>query len=99
MSIIFCKVVEKCCGHKMSFSIFLFRSSFLCKEELKFGDFSKIEKNPKIKFLGICTMKLSSYRCWCSFFVLHSLISIFWYQNYVSLTLHLNFMRQNRRNN
>ena len=94
MSTNFCMVVEKCCGHIMTFLFFLFRSSFLCKEELKFGDFLH---NPKITFLGIFTMKLSSYRFQCSLFVLYPLKSTFWYQNYVSMTLHLNFMMQNTR--
>ena len=94
MSTNFCMVVEKCCGHKIVIFDFLFRSSFLCKEELKFGDFLQ---NPKITFLGIFTMKLSSYRFQCSLFVLYPLKSTFWYQNYVSMTLHLNFMMQNTR--
>jgi hypothetical protein len=74
-----------------------FRFFIFCKGGLKFGNFSKIRKNPKIAFLEILAMKLSSYWFWCTFFVLLPLISMFWYHKYISLMLHWNFTSQNRR--
>ena len=54
-------------------------------------------KKLKIMFCGIWSIKSCSNWSYCALWVLYSLISIFWYQKYISLILYWNFTSQNRR--
>ena len=54
-------------------------------------------KKLKIMFCGIWSIKSCSNWSYCALWVLYSLISIFWYQKYISLMLYWNFTSQNRR--
>jgi len=54
-------------------------------------------KKLKIMFCEICSTQNCCNWSWCGLFVLYSLISIIWYQNYIFPILHWNFTCQNRR--
>ena len=56
-----------------------------------------VPKKLKIMFCGIYSTQNCCNWPWCGWFVLYSLISIIWYQKYISPTLHCNFTSQNRR--
>ena len=55
------------------------------------------QKKLKIMFCEICSTQNCCNWSWCGLFVLYSLISIIWYQNYIFPILHWNFTCQNRR--